>query len=276
MSRREPERDRERERSFPERMPDRKPERHRDVPRPLKQVIRLKQSQIDVLYDAGRFRVVPTEDVAMFRYDGDFVAMRKDVDFLQRHNLIERSSLVSLRRPPRQILTLTKDGHRRLRSLYPESGQRFQHGIQHPMALEHDAAIYRMYYEEVAQLQSSGMKPLRVQTDGEMKSRFWREVDQDGKSWSLRSRSKADVRERVAAANGLAQIDGVVQFPDIRIEYEKPDGELGRVDLELTTENYSRAQIAAKSAAGMKIYGQKTPTWGPAHDPQIAAGMLEL
>jgi len=45
-----------------------------------------------------------------------------------------------------------------------------------------------------------------------------------------------------------------IPVPDLRIEYETREGDMGRVDLELATENYRPRQIAEKARAGFSLY----------------------
>jgi hypothetical protein len=45
-----------------------------------------------------------------------------------------------------------------------------------------------------------------------------------------------------------------IPVPDLRIEYETREGDMGRVDLELSTENYRPRQIADKARAGFSLY----------------------
>ncbi len=45
-----------------------------------------------------------------------------------------------------------------------------------------------------------------------------------------------------------------IQIPDLRLEYQTPAGDAGRVDLELATEHYKPSQLAAKAQAGFTIY----------------------
>jgi hypothetical protein len=47
-----------------------------------------------------------------------------------------------------------------------------------------------------------------------------------------------DARKEIAARHGLRVVRGKTPVPDMRIEYERPDGEMERVDLELVTEHY--------------------------------------
>jgi hypothetical protein len=45
-------------------------------------------------------------------------------------------------------------------------------------------------------------------------------------------------------------IDGHLELPDLRIEYEAEDGRLEHRDVELVTEHYSRGQVSGKARAG--------------------------
>ena len=71
--------------------------------------------------------------------------------------------------------------------------------------------------------------------------------------------------------------DEHVQFPDVRIEYETPDGRIEYRDLELVTEHYSRSQLAGKAQAGFTLYraagagrlrGGQARTGGTPFDPR--------
>jgi hypothetical protein len=49
-----------------------------------------------------------------------------------------------------------------------------------------------------------------------------------------------------ADAHDLPVIDGHLELPDLRIEYEDADGRIETRDVEVVTEHYSRAQLAGK------------------------------
>src|SRR5262249_32845774 len=66
-------------------------------------------------------------------------------------------------------------------------------------------------------------------------------------------RSPEEIRDW-ANAHGLPVVNGRVQFPDVRIEYEHPDGERDREDLELSTGHYNGRQMAAKRASGFTMH----------------------
>jgi hypothetical protein len=49
-------------------------------------------------------------------------------------------------------------------------------------------------------------------------------------------------------------LDGSVQFPDLRIEYEWPDGRRDVEDVEVLTPHYRGAHAAAKGRSGFTCY----------------------
>ena len=55
-------------------------------------------------------------------------------------------------------------------------------------------------------------------------------------------------------------VDGTIQIPDLRLEYETREGSVARVDLELATEHYKPSQVAAKAQAGFTIYAPASQT----------------
>lgn len=63
-----------------------------------------------------------------------------------------------------------------------------------------------------------------------------------------------DARKEIAARHGLQVVRGKIPVPDMRIEYERPDGEMERVDLELVTEHYRGRSVADKVRAGFSLY----------------------
>jgi hypothetical protein len=63
-----------------------------------------------------------------------------------------------------------------------------------------------------------------------------------------------DDREAFAKAHDFKVIDGHLELPDLRIEYEAEDGRLEHRDVELVTEHYSRGQVSGKARAGFTCY----------------------
>ena len=67
--------------------------------------------------------------------------------------------------------------------------------------------------------------------------------------------ARCDEIARWAEQHQLPIVDGHVQFPDVRIEYETPDGRREVRDVEVMTPHYRGAHAAAKVAAGFARYG---------------------
>ena len=56
--------------------------------------------------------------------------------------------------------------------------------------------------------------------------------------------------------------DGHVQFPDVRIEYERPDGRREVEDVEVITPHYRGALAAAKARSGFTCFRVSTNVGG--------------
>jgi hypothetical protein len=81
-----------------------------------------------------------------------------------------------------------------------------------------------------------------------------RYLDRDSGRGSDRDSDRPSDLQTFAAAHNLPIVDGHLELPDLRIEYENPDGRLEYRDLELVTEHYSRSQISGKARAGFTLY----------------------
>src|SRR5260370_41836394 len=74
----------------------------------------LRDSEVRTLTDVGKFRVVPTDDLARLGYHGDQAHMEADVKNLTRHGLVERRTIEGHSSYSTRGLTLTNAGHPRL------------------------------------------------------------------------------------------------------------------------------------------------------------------
>jgi hypothetical protein len=184
---------------------------------------------------------------------------RGDLEHLRRARLIEIAA--PLERGSRtQIITLTAEGKRLLdahRIARDEGRQRFHAGVQNPRELSHDAQIYRAYLRSATKLERDGAHIDRVILDRELKRDYQRFLQADN-----RGRSDSDGRPRRsrveiamwADEQRLPVVDDRVQFPDLRIEYEHPDGRRDIEDVEVTTRHYRGAHAAGKARAGFTRY----------------------
>jgi hypothetical protein len=156
--------------------------------------------------------------------------------------------------------------------------QRFFSGLVKPREAVHDAAIYRMYQAEANHIRKEGGSIKRVVLDHELKSKIFGALERCRNS-SQEAKDFLAVQQELARANGLRVVDGKVPLPDLQIEYETSEGDLTRVNLELTTEHYKRSQIAAKASAGFKLYslgGQSSGGQAVRDEREITSEILSL
>jgi hypothetical protein len=197
------------------------------------------------LTDLGKFRVVGVEDFLAHTYFGGRDAMQDDLRDLVRQGLVRKGSFAGPEETPRELLTLSKSGHRLLRAnrLVPND-QPIYHGFVKPREANHDADLYALYQKEAARIQGQRGRPVRVLLDFELKKRVNHDFAKFG----------TEARKEIASRHGLRVVRGKIPVPDMRIEYEKPDGEMTRVDLELVTEHYRGRSVADKILAGFALY----------------------
>jgi hypothetical protein len=206
---------------------------------------RLRGSEIHTLTALGKFRVVAAEDLAKHVYHEDREQPQHDIRNLIRHGLIRQGTFEGPDATPRELLTLTKNGHQLVRSnRLVSTDQSTYHGFVKPREANHDADIYRLYQKEAERILDKGGSNLRVILDFELKKKLNRDFAKFG----------TECRSEIAARNGLRVVGNKIPVPDLRIEYETHEGDMGRVDLELSTEHYRPRQIAEKARAGFSFY----------------------
>src|SRR5438477_1996 len=89
--------------------------------------------------------------------------------------------------------------------------------------------------------------------------------------------------ERWALEPDLPFFDGHVHFPDVRLEYEWPDGRRDVENVEVTTLHYRGAHASAKARAGFtrfratggRVGGRSGRRGGRPFDPDVAGELLE-
>lgn len=214
----------------------------------------LRDADVRTLAAVGAFRVVDVRDLQPHGTDR---AWHGDLEHLRRSGLVEITPRV-LDGARTQVATLTPAGRTLLeRHQRPEpSRQAFYAGFAKPREVPHDAKLYRAFTEAAERLQRDGTRVQRVLLDYELKrdyQRFLQAHNQGNKESSGRPDRTPDEIRQWASDHHLTVVNGRVQFPDVRIEYEQPDGQPGREDVELATEHYNSRQMAAKRAAGFTM-----------------------
>src|SRR6478735_6686523 len=184
--------------------------------------VELRDSEVRILATTGAFRVVPAKDL---------------LDHRGRPSSSRQGEL------------------RRLR----------EEGVVKPRELAHDSQLYRAYVHAAERLRRGGSTVKRVALDYELKrdyQRFLRDLNRERR----RAERDADAAARDvadwAARRDLPVIDGHVHFPDVRIEYERPDGERKVEDVEVVTPHYRGAYAAAKGRTGFSCYRIDTGVGG--------------
>src|SRR5215470_11083962 len=245
--------------------------RERETVRHRGRTYRLRDSDVHVLATVGTFRVVRADDVQAVRSSRD--AWRGELRHLREEGLVDIKT-VTINRESTSIAILTREGKSLLEAHQDRSqgrpAQAFHAGLVKPRELAHDAQLFRLYQAEAARIEADGGRVERVLLDYELK--------RDYQTFLNRPNHETTADDDVAAfaeAHGLPIIDGHLELPDLRIEYEAPDGTLQHRDVELVTEHYSRAQLAGKSQAGFSMYraagarlgGSSAQTGGTPIDP---------
>ena len=219
----------------------------------------LRDSEINTLSEVGKFRVVPTGDLAEFAYNGDRSRMENDVESLVQQGLIRKIGIADTERNPAQVVTLTEEGHRFLsRGKVLSQDQATYHGLKKPKEVLHDAELYRLYHKASDEIESRGGRVVRVKLDYELKRELYERLAHVSAD---KTKDPEAVKEQTAERYHLKVVDGQIPIPDLRIEYLREEGgEVQRRDLELATDHYRPRGLAQKARAGFQIYARRGET----------------
>jgi hypothetical protein len=213
----------------------------------------LRDSEFETLAEIGTFRVVAAGDLAQFGYQGDTGRMKREVRRLEQQQLLSEKTISIGERKTSRVFSLTKTGKRLIRKSrrLPDT-QALYHGLGKLREANHDAELYRLYQNEIARIARAGGRPLRVVLDYELKRNLNRDLATLAPASDMQQ-----ARQRIAEKHGLSIVNGRIQIPDLRVEYET--AEMGRkhVDLELATRNYRPRSLAEKAKAGFSLYARK-------------------
>jgi hypothetical protein len=212
----------------------------------------LRSSEIQTMTDIAKFRAVDAKDLREFAYGGDGKHLEADLTNLRRQGLIAEREIPHQETAPRQLVALTKQGHRLLvaTNSTPKDQALYQ-GFTKPREAHHDADLYRLYQRGLEKIAREGGTNIRVILDLELKKNLYHDLAR-----AARNGNSGDAKTEIAERHGLRVVRGKIPVPDLRIEYETSDQEHARVDLELATEHYRFRNIAQKVRAGFSIYAR--------------------
>jgi hypothetical protein len=215
------------------------------------EVYRLRESEARALATVGAFRVVRADDLQPTRSSRD--AWSGDLRALAEQGLVQMRT-VEVNREAIAVVVLTRGG-KQLLDAHRESttgrAQQFHAGLVKPREIAHDSQLYRLFQAEAARIDADGGRIERVVLDYELKRDYQTFLNRADRPTDT---SREDDMVAFAADAKLPVVDGHLELPDLRIEYEAADGRMEYRDVELVTEHYSRSQLAGKSAAGFAMY----------------------
>ena len=238
--------------------------RHVHLPRGLeRELVRdrdreytLRGSESRTLATVGAFRVVSSRDLRD-HHDRPADPQSGDLRHLREQGLIQTVRVPGYRD---HAVALTKEGRGLLESHRDRDHhhqQTFYAGLVRERELEHDVQIYRAYEQAEARLLERGAHIDGVVLDHELKSEYQRwlhERDKDHDDYDGHPDRTADEIREWAREHDLPYFDDELHFPDVRIEYQEPDGRWDREDIEVTTEYYPGAHGARVVRSGFSCY----------------------
>ena len=207
--------------------------------------------------DVGLYRAVSYTDLSERHFDGHPFATRRMVTQMKRAGLIEEHEATGPRGNTFTVLTATERGkgaaHRAAVDAGHAAEQRTWSGIVKPAELSHDTAVYRAALDERARIEGEGGRVVRVRIDAELRAIVATATEKARAAGGDRA---ADDAKRAAAAElGLPTQDDHVMYPDAQLDIEDADGISGRVNVEIASDHYHAAAIAAKAGAGFAMHG---------------------
>ncbi len=212
----------------------------------------------DLVADVGLYRAVSYTDLSDQHFDGHPYATRRSVNHLIRAGLIEEHAATGPEGNTFTVLTATERGRDAAQRAAVDAGhvpeQQTWSGMVKPAELSHDTAVYRAALDERARIEAEGGRVTRVRLDAELK--------QIVATATEKARAEGGDREahevKLAAAHdlGLHVVNhDHVLYPDAQLDIEDADGVSGRVNVEIVSDHYHAAAIAAKAGAGFALHG---------------------
>ena len=210
------------------------------------------------LREVGIYRSASHSDLVNTHFSGNRFAADKGLQKLVRSGVMQEHQVRGPKGGNFTVYTLTKSGAALAERLAVKDGldpeQRVWSGIVKPREAAHDADVAKACRKEIEALTDRGARLRRVLIDAELKSILARRSEaarvKHGKEEADRARMKAATELHLPVDN-----EGHVQVPDAQIQYVDEAGNIGRVNVEVTTDQYSKASVKAKSGAGFAMHG---------------------
>ena len=210
------------------------------------------------LQEVGLYRCASHRDLVEAHFSGNRFAAAKGLQRLVRSGAMRQHQVRGPKGGAFTVYTLTKAGAalaQRLavnRGLDPE--QRAWAGMVKPREAAHDADVAKACRKEIEALTARGARVRRILIDAELKGILAKRSET---TRVKKGKEEADRARRKAAGELHLPCDdqGHVQIPDAQIQYVDESANIGRVNVEVTSDKYMQASIQAKSAAGFSMHG---------------------
>ena len=211
----------------------------------------------DAIADVGLYRAVSYTDLSEQHFDGHPFTTRRLVTQMTHAGLIEEHEATGPHGNTFTVLTATARGKDAAHRAAVDAGhvpeQQTWTGLVKPAELSHDTAVYRAALDERARIEAAGGRVTRVRIDAELKATVATATEKARAEGGDRA---ADAAKRAAATElGLPMQDDRVLYPDAQLDIEDRDGMSGRVNVEVASDHYHAAAIAAKAGAGFAMHG---------------------
>ena len=212
----------------------------------------------DAVADVGLYRAVSYTDLSDRHFDGHPYATRRSVNHLIRAGLIEEHEATGPHGRSFTVLTATERGRDAAQRAAVDAGhvpeQQTWSGMVKPAELSHDTAVYRAALDERARIEAEGGRVTRVRLDAELKQMVATATEKARAEGGDRAAHEAKLA--AAQALGLHVVNNEqVLYPDAQLDIEDADGRSGRVNVEIVSDHYHAAAIAAKAGAGFAMHG---------------------
>ncbi|MGV3518740.1 hypothetical protein [Luteitalea sp.] len=222
------------------------------------EVYSLKASEVRTMATLGAFRVVAVDDLRDDRGEPSGL-WNGDLRHLRASGLV--ATVAPSERDSRTpVVTLTERGKALLeahRRPDHEPAQTFHAGVLRTRELGHDTQVYRAYERSAERQAEREARILRVVLEHDLKreyQRFLQEPNRGRSESDGRVKRTPDEVRQWAEEHELSVRAGHVQFPDLRLELEMPDGRREIEDIEVTTLHYRGLHASAKASAGFTRY----------------------
>ena len=212
----------------------------------------------DAVADVGLYRAVSYTDLSDQHFDGHPYATRRAVNHMIRVGLIEEHEATGPEGGTFKVLTATERGRDAAQRAAVDAGhvpeQQTWSGMVKPAELSHDTAVYRAALDERARIEAEGGRVTRVRLDAELKQIVATATEKARAEGG--DRAAHEVKLAAAHDLGLHVVnDDHVLYPDAQLDIEDADGRSGRVNVEIVSDHYHAAAIAAKAGAGFALHG---------------------